>query len=112
MENYQNNILIAIGLNSTILTVWFLTNAFFEYFKYLNFIFKDYNEEIKKQYIYFTDFLSKKQDFLSKLFSCPFCIGLWSSAIISICILNIWFTGVIYIASLLIFFSMKKLCCS
>lgn len=111
---YLNNISLAIFLNSTFLIVWFLTNAFYEYLsKIFPLIFKNYNIFIiKNNFLYFTDYLTHKNNFISKLLSCPFCLGFWTALFSSIAYNSLLYLCVIYIISLMIFFIIKKICCT
>jgi hypothetical protein len=107
---YLNNIILAIFLNSAYLVVWFLTNAYYEYISIvLPSVFKEYKFYIKNNsFIYYAEYLEIKRNFFSKLFSCPFCLGFWSSLICGILYNCILYACVIYIISLLLFFMVKK----
>jgi hypothetical protein len=111
---YQTNIVLSIFLNSTFLVVWFLTNAFYEYtYRIIPIIFNEYKIFIiKNGSLYFSDYLYTKNNFLFKLLSCPFCIGFWSSLTCSIIYNCLFYLCVIYIISLMIFFIIKKICCT
>ena len=111
---YQNNIVLSVFLSSTFLVLWFLTNVFYEYFsKVFPAVFNNYKIFIiKNNFLYFSDYLSNKNDFISKLLSCPFCIGFWSSLTSSIIYNCFFYLCVIYIISLMIFFIIKKICCT
>ena len=111
---YLNNIVVAIFSNTTFLVVWFLTNAYYEYFsKILPFLFKSYEIYIKEnKFIYYSNYLENNNIFFSKMLSCPFCIGFWSSIIFCIIYKVIFYICVIYIASLLMYFFIKQLCCN
>ena len=107
---FLSNVLLSLFLNTTILIVWFLTNAYYEYtFKIFPFLFKNYHNYIKNNsFIYFTEYLENNSTYLNKLLSCPFCIGFWT-ALISCLIYNcLIYVCVIYIGSLLLFFIIKK----
>ena len=107
---YLNNIFLSIFLNTTILVVWFITNAYYEYLsKIFPRFFNDYIDYINnKNYIYYSDFLETKSGFFNKLLSCPFCIGFWTAFASSLIYNSIFYICVIYIGSLLLFFMVKK----
>jgi len=107
---YLNNIFLAVFLNTTYLIIWFLTNAYYEYISIiLPFLFKNYQIYIKSNpFLYYAGYLETKNNFFNKLFSCPFCLGLWSSLACGILYDSIIYICVIYIASLLLFFMVKK----
>lgn len=110
---YPNNLFLSIFLNATILVVWFLTNAYYEYIsKVIPSAFVSYESFIKdNHFLYYTDYLEKKNAFISKLFSCPFCLGFWSSLGCSIIYNIVFYICVIYIVSLILFFGIKYICC-
>ena len=106
---------------STFAIVWFYTDTFL-YYSQLFGIFENtrlqYTAFINKNPDkYFPDFLfelgltskNKFIKFLCKLVSCPFCLILWLSLFVSLCVLNIFLTAPIYITSLVITFGTKKL---
>ena len=107
---YLNNIFLATFLNATYLIIWFLTNAYYEYASIiLPFLFKDYQSHIKNNsFVYYAEYLEIKNNFLNKLFSCPFCLGFWSSLVCGALYDSIMYICVIYTASLLLFFMVKK----
>lgn len=111
---YLSNISLSVFLNTTILVVWFLTNAYYEYIsKVIPVIFISYNSFIKdNNFLYYADYLEKKNTFISKLFSCPFCLGFWSSLGCSIIYNVVFYICVIYIISLILFFGIKYICCN
>jgi hypothetical protein len=111
---YLNNILLAASLNTAFLIVWFLTNVFYEYVKLIIpkiKIFDDYQDFSKLSPMYFTDFLSTKTTFISKLLSCVFCLGFWSALFSSVIFNEIKYVFTIYIVSIYLFFLIKNLCC-
>jgi len=112
---YLNDIILPIFLNTTILVVWFLTNAYYEYGSLIfPKLFNKYNLWIKENsFLYFADYLSNFNIFFYKLFSCPFCLGFWTS--IFSCLVysyNITYICVIYIISIAIYFLIKRICCN
>lgn len=111
---YLSNILQAIFLNTTILVVWFLTNAYYEYLsKVVPFIFNKYKQyTLNNRFIYYTEYLETKNTFISKLFSCPFCLGFWSSILSSTVYNLLEYVCVIYIISIMIYFIIKQKCCN
>lgn len=111
---YLSNIFLSVFLNTTILVVWFLTNAYYEYIsKVIPAIFTSYNAFIKdNNFLYYADYLEKRNTFISKLFSCPFCLGFWSSLGCSIIYNIVFYICVIYIVSLILFFGIKYICCN
>lgn len=111
---YLSNILLSVFLNTTILVVWFLTNAYYEYVsKAIPFLFISYKSYIKdNNFLYYSDFLEKRNTFISKLFSCPFCLGFWSSLTCAMIYNVLFYICVIYIVSLILFFGIKYICCN
>lgn len=111
---YLSNIFLSVFLNTTILVVWFLTNAYYEYIsKVIPAIFASYDSFIKNNnFLYYADYLEKRNTFISKLFSCPFCLGFWSSLGCSIIYNVVFYICVIYIISLILFFGIKYICCN
>ena len=112
------DILQAICLSTTILIIWFETDAFFVYSTTFNFgwqvfDFIGYDNERKKNPMidYHTYLLMSYPDsFFVKLLSCPLCLGFWIS-VVSVLIFGVGlvYTPVIYVTSLLLFFLMCKL---
>jgi hypothetical protein len=92
-----------------ILVIWFHTEAFLEYIKLfrLNFLFrvnKFYEYKKINPTILYTDFLSiKNPNFLSKLFSCPYCLNFWITLISCILYNNILYLPTIYLTSMIIY---------
>jgi hypothetical protein len=111
---YLSNILLSVFLNTTILVVWFLTNAYYEYIsKVIPSIFKPYKEHItSNNFLYYSDYLETKNTFIGKLFSCPFCLGFWSSIFSSVIYNSLEYVCVIYIISIMIYFIIKQKCCN
>jgi hypothetical protein len=111
---YLSNIISAVFFNTTLLVVWFLTNAYYEYLNIvIPFIFKDYKSYISSnRYIYYTEYLESKDGFIYKLLSCPFCLGFWSSVFSSAIYNSLEYVCVIYIISLMIYFIIKQKCCN
>jgi len=82
------NILIYSCLISLILFVWFKTSAFVEYCSLLRFKKLFYIEEFKKKNeisgeLTYTDFISiYKDNFFSRLISCPPCLTTWMGTVL------------------------------
>jgi hypothetical protein len=115
MESVVINLILSISLNTTILIVWFLTDAFYEYFKCLSkTFFLKYQEYIKTLGMpaHYVDYLQySNRNFITKLLSCPFCFGFWTSIFCSVILIEIKFVFVVYTASIILFFYIKNLCC-
>lgn len=78
-------------LVSIILLVWFKTEAWYEYTKFLDLGFLSKSDEYEKEKyndftITYIQFLRKNyhDNFLIRLITCPICFSLWVSLIISI----------------------------
>lgn len=113
-----NEFFIAVTLNCMILFVWFNTTAFYDYLKLLgiNNFFKEYEKTPPSvtypQYLYENkDKLSNNRacKFLIKLITCVFCLNFWTT--LSICIyFNAYvMVPLIYICTLLVYGTLKRL---
>jgi hypothetical protein len=103
------DILLYSCLISTLLIVWFNTEAFEEYAKLLNFDkpfkIKIYKNKLKKDpTLNYHDYLNTyHSSFFVRLITCPYCVGLWLSVVTALLSLGLLFTGIFYILSLLIY---------
>lgn len=90
------------------LIVWFQTNAFHEYCKALGldgfFYLDEYSKLLKEGGdLDYPDFLAEYYpSFFTKLISCPICLTVWLSGILSLFI-NICSVGTIAVSSLLLY---------
>lgn len=98
---------------STIMVIWFLTDAVYEYAKMLGFSSFFHVEGFEKQReinfdVSYPEYLSFiKPSFFYRLISCPFCIAFWLVLIASLHFgIKLFFP--VYILSLMIFFLIKK----
>lgn len=79
-----------VCISTTFLILWFHTEAFVEYTKLfrLHRLFKvsEFEEDFKNDFTleYLPWLRNKYPCFFTKLVSCPWCIGLWVSAILSL----------------------------
>ena len=99
---------------ATVLYVWTDTNAFYEITKKILFFKKDCFEPYEKHlkatgvYVFFAEYLSTEDSFLSKLLSCPICISVWL-CLFACLALDKPHLGVLFIFSNIIYFGFKKL---
>ncbi len=100
---------------SVLLIIWFDTHAFFEYIKLFHlekfFGISEYEEKQSKLGMYLHEFLiSKDNNFIFRLISCPICLSVWINIILSVTCYKsaILFFGVQYV-SLFLYFLFKKL---
>ena len=99
---------------SFVFIIWFNTNAFVEYAKLLGctklFFIEEYEEFIKDNCV--SDYLSflgtRKDSFLTRIITCPFCLGVWYSLFISLVIGVVYFC-LIYLLSLILYFGTVRL---
>ena len=108
----------AVCLSTTILIVWFETDAFVAYLTTFNlgwqmFDLAKYEEESDKNpMIDYPTYLlmSYPKSFFIKLLSCPLCLGLWIS-VLSVLIFGVAMVNIpiVYVLSLLLFFLTCKL---
>ena len=90
-------IIIQASITSVCLYIWFDTNAFVEYLniidKTLSKFTKEKNEDLEKYYkqkelspsITYPEFIfTENENFFTKLFSCPICLGVWINIIPSL----------------------------
>lgn len=111
------DLLIISTFPAMFLVVWFKTHAFTEYFQ----LFKLTNLFKIKEYLdykkngssmeYLDYLLVKHNNFISRLVSCPYCLGFWSSIITCLLFGTISLVNIssIYILSLMIYFIMCKI---
>jgi hypothetical protein len=104
-------ILLSSSWSLLILFLWFETNAFYEYTKEL-FKYKTYEE---KKSLYDNCSLSEfigihYSNFWSKLVSCPYCLGFWTSSVATLVATHspAWIP-MTYFSSLVGYFGIKKL---
>jgi hypothetical protein len=111
------DLLIISTFPAMLLVVWFKTHAFTEYFE----LFKLTNLFKIKKYLeyknngsnmeYVDYLLVKHNSFMSRLVSCPYCLGFWLS--IMTCLLfgaiSLANISCVYILSLMIYFIMCKI---
>jgi hypothetical protein len=97
------------------LIIWFRTEAVKEYFELFNMthLFKlnefiDYKKNINSSVDYPDFLLSKYNNFLTRLLSCPFCLNFWFNLILC-SILGIYYFPITYILSLTIYFILNKI---
>ena len=107
----MTQILLTTSWSLLILFLWFETNAFYEYTKAL-FKYETYDEK-KSMYdnCSLSDFIAiHYSNFWSKLVSCPYCLGFWTSSIATIAVSQSpsWIP-VNYFATLMGYFGIKKL---
>lgn len=89
--------------------IWFETNAFYEYLKFLPFL-RAYE---KKKSLYgnprYSEFLAINHDnFISKLLSCPYCLGFWTSLVFCFILCPLVMLPVVYFCSLVLYFTIQK----
>ena len=95
--------ILSIFLVTTVMLVWFKTDAFVEYFGFLP-ISKEY-KKMKESHpeIDFIMFLTMMHNnFFVRLISCQYCMVFWLSAIVSL-FTNPIYTPVIYICALVLY---------
>ena len=114
-----NIILYSACVVSTMMVIWFCTDAIYEYAKYLGFKTFFYVEDFEKQRaitcdLSYPDYLSiYRPSFLSNLLACPFCLGFWFSFFIPYAMYaeafdpKLFFP--IYLLSLITFFLIKRI---
>jgi hypothetical protein len=84
------------AINSSLLYIWFKTNAFVEYVSLFSlgkfFHVNEYKEAtVDDQTLHYTQYLSANYNsFLTKLFVCPKCICVWTSAFLTVPIMFIF----------------------
>jgi hypothetical protein len=104
-----------IFLITSILIVWFNTEAFIEYmqlFKLNFFKIKEYNIEKEKDCTidYHLYLKLHHNNFFTRLITCPICTSFWLSLVGSILFsINLLNFGIIFICSLLLYFAFNKL---
>lgn len=103
-----------ICLQSLLLLIWFHTDAFIEYFKYIPkdiFKIKSFltakNNDVTLTYQ--TYLLYNHNCFLTRLITCPICFNVWLSIILCLMSLNLLFVPVVCISSLIIYYLLVKL---
>ena len=98
-----------IFINLFLLIIWFKTEAFYEYFKYISilnkfFKFKHYKEFICMQYEIYPNFLViKHNNFFTRLISCPKCINFWITLILIFFVNSFFSLFIIYTLSLMLY---------
>jgi hypothetical protein len=104
-----------IFLITSILIVWFNTEAFIEYiqlFRIPLFKIKEYNIEKEKDCTidYHLYLKLHHNNFFTRLITCPICTSFWLSLVGSILFsINLLNFGIIFICSLLLYFLFNKL---
>lgn len=112
--NYFLSFLNQIALVNFFIFIWFHTTAFIEYmklFKLSNFFrinkyidYKNINPDIS-----YIDFLAiKNPNFITKLFSCPYCLSFWITIISCFLFKNLILFPLIYMVSIVIYIILKK----
>lgn len=103
-----------ISLILFLLIIWFKTDAFIEYSELLRIgkLFKiDKYKEYKKVNVaidYITYLSLKHKNFLTKLISCPYCIGFWITLLSCILFNNILVLPFYYISSIIVYRFLEK----
>lgn len=89
--------------NTSVLIVWFQTNAFAEYLSFLPIV-KQYNKAQQAGIAgSFTNFISLNYNsFFVRLVTCPYCLNFWLT-LPYLFILNIKYLALIYIISLIFY---------
>lgn len=106
----MNEILMSVSWSLLILFLWFETNVFYEYTK--PFIkYKTYEE---KKSLYDNCILSEflgihYSNFWSKLMSCPYCLGFWTSLTTTTTFSDWKCFPLTYFSTLSLYFGIKKL---
>ena len=107
----MTQILLSTSWSLLILFLWFETNAFYEYTK----AFTKYKIYEEKKSLYDNCTLSEfieihYSNFWSKLVSCPYCLGFWTSAITTLTTTHSpsWIP-VTYFSTLIGYFGFKKI---
>ena len=103
----MNQAFLISFFNVVVLIIWFNTNAFVEYSKYLPFfnkLIKSYDQSSKTGLnVNFVNFLALNYDcFLVRLISCPFCLNFWISIFTSFFV-GYEFFSFIYVSSMIYF---------
>lgn len=111
-------ILQSVCLCTTILIVWFETDAFVEYTKLfrIDFYFdvagfENYNSQDFTMFTSYPQYLVMEHDcFFTRLISCAFCLGFWLS-LFSVLVFDLSFliAPVTFVFSLMLYFMMCKL---
>jgi hypothetical protein len=91
-----------------VLFIWFDTNAFYEYTRE----FLRYNTYESKKHMYddcsLSDFIAiHYSSFWSRLLSCPYCLGFWSSLAFTLAFSSFLYLPMIYFLTLVLYFSFK-----
>jgi hypothetical protein len=103
-------VLFVSFVSSTILIIWFNTNAFYEYCKYFRifgFLVYGYEEKLKKSYssVTFVDYLlADYNSFFIRLICCSICVNMWLNFLINLMFFslqNVFFT---FILSLFVYY--------
>ncbi len=98
---------------SIILLTWFRTSAFVEYCKLfsLTWVYKDYELRKKEdaRLTYLLTLRQYKNCFVIRLITCPICLSVWISIILSLVFSNIIFFPLIMIGGLFIYGILNKL---
>jgi len=104
-----------IFLNTAVLIVIYLTDAIIEYgglFRLSKLLkLKEYQEARVdcEQLNYPTFLLLRKNNFLTRLFSCPLCFGFWLSLSLTFANNQVESLATVYLSSLFLFFIFKKI---
>jgi hypothetical protein len=112
--NYFLSFINQIAFINFFLFIWFHTTAFIEYMKLFRLTnlfrinkyidYKNINPSIS-----YIDFLSiKNPNFLTKLFSCPYCLNFWLTLFSTILFNNIFIFPLIYMFSIIIYIILKR----
>jgi len=87
---------------SFILTIWFKTDAFVEYFRFLPIV-KRYQKYKLETGLHFTDFITfYENSFLRRLIGCPHCISFWL-VLLCLCVLPYQYLPAVYIISQILY---------
>lgn len=112
------NFLYSLGLVTTVLVVWFKTEAFSEYCKIFNIecLLLGYDESNTD--LTFPQFLFVKRHLLTKskfwlfcikLITCPFCLSFWFCLFFGLIFIHPLLIPCLYVSSLFVYLSLSKL---
>lgn len=106
-----------VFINAFIMYIWFKTDAFIEYFKYIKYFFnlfkiKEYLcfREKHNNINYHTFLILNYNNFFVRLITCPSCVGVWLTMMSSILYINKYnfFSNFIYLLILYYIISILK----
>lgn len=111
MIDILNTVFTGIGL----LIVWFHTEAFIEYSKLLKisslFKINEFEKAYDTDYTleYLTWLKLKYPTFLTKLITCPWCIGFWVSIICALFFNTFYIFPVVYVITIIMYLTIVKI---